>query len=538
MKSIFKLFILLIIAIALDACTDDYFDFEEISTEEWRPELAVPIVNSVLDLEDILIKQDTGEIISTDPNTGVLEIVYEGSVFSVIGGQFVDLPSQAFSDRLNGVNIPSGSPAIQIDSSFKLSFNSSVEVDSILLKSGVLDLDMESTFQHDIDLRFEFPGIYNRFGQKLVIFQSLPASDGSNPTQANEVRILDNYTLDMTNGGQTVNTIPVKVVMTINPIEGNPSSPSDELRFSANVENLDFSEFAGYVGQQSYQLKIDTINVNLFKNFKAGVFFIANPTLNIDIKNSFGVPTNLNFQKLKALNPDQQSSTELSVDLPVDPLTNQSNLRRLRSPAKYGLANTDIDLNKNNSNIAQVISFLLKNIVYETKAEFNPEGKVARNFITDTSGIGIDVFLKIPFEGRVRRFFLVDTIDLNFEIAEDLDKGTVRIIADNGFPVDAKLQMYFQDSLYNTIDSLYSEGAQSAIPAADIDSNGDAIGSRRVITDANVNRERLERLENGRYAVIVAELNTTESNLGRNVRFKPENRLEIAVGLKAGILLN
>ncbi|MAY84722.1 MAG: hypothetical protein CMP59_11360 [Flavobacteriales bacterium] len=537
-RRILRLLTIAFFSSVLYACTDDYFDFDEITTDEWRPELAVPIVNSTLDLEDILIKEDTGEIITTDPNTGVLEIVYEGSVFAAVGGDFVDLPSQTLSDRLNGIIIPPGSPTIQVDSSFEFSFNTSVEIDSVLLKSGVLDLDIESSYQHSIDLRFEFPTVVNQFNQPLIIFQNLAASDGVNRSRANEVRFLSGYNVDMTKDGSTVNTIPVEVRMIINPINGNPSLPSDEMRFTARIRDLDFERFGGYIGQQSYQLDLDTINVNLFKNFKAGVFFVSNPTLEIDIKNSFGIPANLEFQKLDALNPDNQSSKILGVDLPIDPITNQKNLRRLKSPQKYELVNTDIDLNNTNSNIAQVISFLLKQIVYETRAEFNPEGKTVRNYLTDTSGIGLDVFLKIPFEGRVQRFFLIDTIDLNFEMAEDIEKGMVRIIADNSFPLDAKLQMYFQDSLNNTIDSLYIDGAQSAIPAADVDANGDAIGSKRVITDTEIDRQRLNRLEEGRFAVIVAELNTTNSSQGQNVRFKANHRLEIAVGLKAGILLD
>ena len=344
----------------------------------------------------------------------------------------------------------------------------------------------------------------------------------------------------MTEGGRVINSIPVNVNIIISPIAGNPSSVSDELRFNFNLRSLDFRRFGGYIGERSVDLRVDTINVNLFKNFKAGVFFITNPTLNIDIKNSFGIPTNLEFEELKALNPDQQSSPVIDVDLPVDPVTNEKNLRRLNSPQNYGIANTDIDLNNTNSNIANIISFLLKQIVYQSRTDFNPDGKVQRNFISDTSGIGIDVFLKIPFEGRVERFFLVDTIDLDFEIAEDIEKGTVRVIADNSFPVDAKLQLYFLDSLYNPIDSLfyYDNELPSSIPAANVDVNGDAIGSNRSITEAIVNRERLDRLDDGRFAVISAELNTTNSTQGQIVRFKPNHRLDIAIGLKAAILID
>lgn len=535
-----KLLSLGLIFLGLQACTEDYFDFDKLTTDEWRPELAIPIVNSSLDLEDILIKEDTGEVITTDPNTGILEVVYDGSVFASNGGNFVDLPSQSFNERINNIIIPSSSPAIQVDSNYSLVLNSTVEIDSLLLKSGILDVNIESTYQHDIDLRFDFPGITDQFGQPLVIFQNLAASNGISPSRANISRSLANLQLDMTENGRTVNSIPVIVRMIINPISGNPSSVSDEMRFTVRFEELGFSRFAGYIGRESFQLAVDTVNVNLFENFKAGVFFIANPTLEIDIKNSFGIPANIEFLELKALNPDRAPSSELEVDLPLGPVTNQKKLRRLRSPLKYGVENTNINLDNSNSNIANIISFLLKQIIYEGRIDFNPEGEVQRNYITDTSGIGLDVFLRIPFEGRVQRFFLVDTIDLNFEVAEDIERGTIRVIADNSFPVDAKLQMYFLDSLYNPIDSLfyYNDVLPSSIPAANVNANGDAIGSSRAITDAFVNRARLNRLEAGRFAVIAAELNTTNAAQGQIVRFNANHRLDIAVGLKAGILID
>jgi len=527
----------ILILLGINACTDDYFDFEDIGAGEWRPELAIPLVNSTLDLEDILIR-DTNELISVDPNSGVLEIIYEGSIFSQLGNTIVDLPSQTFNGRISGIRIPSVSPPVIVDSSYTINFSSTIEIDSVLLKTGLLSLNVESTYQHDIDLRFEFPSVRNQSGQRLLILQTLNASNGSSPTVANVSRSLENYTVDMTEGGSSINRIPIQVRMTINPIQGNPSSSADEMVFRGRIESLDYRKFAGYIGQESLQLEEDTVRVNLFKNFKAGVFFVSNPKLEIDIRNSFGLPVNLDFQTLRALNPDQSGANFIDMDLPTDPITNQKNLRRLNSPTAYGIANTDIDLNNLNSNIDEIISFLVEEIVYESRADFNPEGKTQRNFITDTSGIGLDVFLKIPFEGRVKGFSLVDTIDLNFEVVDDVDNGTIRLIAENSFPVETTLQLYFLDSLFNPIDSLYEMGAAVTIPAANIDANGDAIGSVRKITDAQINRERLEKLENGRFAIIAAELNTSEVSQGRNVRFKEDHRLQVAVGLKAEILID
>lgn len=532
-----RIFILLLSGLGLNACTDDYFEFDKISVEDWRPQVAFPVINSTLSLEDIIIRNDTGEIIQTDPNTGILEVIYNGSVFSSVGGQFIDLADQTFNENVSGIVIPPGSPNITVNRNLTTNFTTTVEVDSILLKGGSLVFTMESDFQHNIDVQIDFPGIRDANGQALKINETLPASNGINPTVRSSINDLNGKLIDMTNNGTTINTIPINVALTIRPVAGNPSSTNDELRLIGNIRSMNFKEFSGYIGSESIDLDIDTIGINLFKNFKSGNFFISNPTLEIDIKNSYALPANLQFQTLDARNVDK-SPQILSVDLPLDPTTNSQSIRALQSPVKYGIAVTNLPLDTINSNIDDILSFFLKEIIYDSKAEFNPNGKTSqRNFLTDTSGIGLDVFLKIPFEGRASDFMLVDTIDFDFNIADDIDNGNIRVIADNGFPIDVALQLVFADSAYNSIDSLYEAGMTSTIPASPIDGNGDAVGSTRSITDAFVDNRRFSKLGKSKYAIIKASLNTQNANQNQNIRFREGYKMQISVGLQAGILI-
>ena len=45
-----KILVVLFFSIFFYACTEDYFEFDKITTEDWRPELAFPLVNSNLTL--------------------------------------------------------------------------------------------------------------------------------------------------------------------------------------------------------------------------------------------------------------------------------------------------------------------------------------------------------------------------------------------------------------------------------------------------------------------------------------------------------
>jgi hypothetical protein len=532
---------LLFVAI-LYSCTDDYFEFDKVKFDDWRPELAIPLVNSSLTLEELILNKDSNRIIQEDPNTGILEVSYEGSVFTLSGEELITLPNQSMNQLINGISIPSTGPnQVTANRSFDFTYNigAGIEVDSLLLKGGDLRLTFESKFQHNLDITLNLPGFKNSSGQSLSQNFSMPPSNGSTVVARSAIISLNGYTLDMTKGGSTVNNIEANVTITLTRVDGNPSSPTDELEFTAQLTNLSFKEFSGYVGQRDLELDIDTIPINLFNNFKNGTFFLSNPFLDITIQSGYGVPVNLGFQELKARNIDRNPN-EININLPQNPI-------QLNSPPRNQVAETKLQLVNTNSNIDTVISFLLKEIIYDAVANFNPNGQPGpgqpRNFVSDESKIGLDVFLRLPFEGHASGFQLVDTIDFNFEVADELDNGLIRVIAENTFPIDAAFQVVFVDSAYNRIDSLYRPDAQnpgalrSIVPASITDANGETIQSSRKLTDVEVNTTRLKELSKGRYAIILAELETVNAP-NQVVRFLPEYQLDISLGLKARILID
>src|SRR5690554_4727704 len=143
MKQIIKkVFISLISSTLLFACTEDYFEFEKVKTNKWKPELALPLVNSSLSLEELLINEDQNGIIKEDPQTKILEIVYDGRVFSPIGEAQIPLPNQVFNRSISSPTpLPSnGGQTPPLNYNDSIPFNSSVEIDTLILKNGHLTL--------------------------------------------------------------------------------------------------------------------------------------------------------------------------------------------------------------------------------------------------------------------------------------------------------------------------------------------------------------------------------------------------------------
>lgn len=528
------LFLFLFPLVIFNSCTDDYFDLDKVKTNDWKPELAIPLVNSSLTLEELLIKEDKDGVINEDPNTGILEIVYDGRVFSPIGEAQVPLPNQTYNQGINSPTpLPSdGSQVPPINYTENIVFSSPVEIDTLVLKNGNLTLTLENTFEHNLNVSIEFPSFLNENNQPLVSNFNIPASNGSTPVVRSRNINLTNYTLDMVHGTQNHSTFPIEATINFDLISGNSSSTSDELVINAQISQLAFKKFIGYLGQSNLlDLELDTIDINLFKNFISGNFFLSNPFLDIDIYNSYGIPTELEFELLKSRNPDKNPA-EINVQLPNNPIS-------LNSSPSFKTDSTNIQLTNSNSNIDDVVSSLLKHIIYDAKAEFNPNGSSTRNYLTDTSKIGLEVYFRLPFEGYASDFFLIDTIDFNFEGVDELESGLIKLYCENTFPIDVEIQVYFVDSSYQVIDSLFDATIdKEVIKAAPVNMAGRSIGINAHSTEVEVDKDRLKELVVGRYAIIHAELNTLDYQNQTNVAIYDDYRLNVNLGAKATIKID
>ncbi len=524
----------------LYSCTDDYFEFDKIKTEDWTPTFAIPLVNSTLTLSDVLMNEDTNGLVQTGTND-VLQVIYEGAVKSQLGANQVSLPNETSTNTISNVLVPPGSP-FTVPYNYNLPYNApnGIEVDSMLLKRGNFRVLAQSDFQHAIQIDATMPGFKDENGTVLQFTINIPPTNGNNPiTRSSDPIDLNGYTVDMTkdgSGNPTFNNIRIEMDVTITPVAGNPSSVNDELIITSDFTNVAFKQFHGYIGQDAIDLDPDTIDVGLFKNFDQGIFYLAEPFLEVNMNNSYGLPMDLVFEDLKSVNPSIGTSVDFDLS---QVLTNNTVV--LNSPTGPGVATTTITLDEKNSNVDLIISSLLKQIAYDAVVNPNPQGKTQRNFLTDTSAIGMDVFLRMPFKGFASGFLLFDTLDFEFENSDQLENGIVRVRASNGFPIGTQLQLYFADDRYQLIDSLVTATTGSLeIPGASTDGNGNITGNGDMVSDLSLNSARLSELKDSKYMIIRAELETTNGGAATpdTVVFKSDYRLEIAVGLKATILID
>jgi hypothetical protein len=128
---------------------------------------------------------------------------------------------------------------------------------------------------------------------------------------------------------------------------------------------------------------------------------------------------------------------------------------------------------------------------------------------------------------------------LSLENAEEIKEVLVRLYSENEFPVDVKTQLYFEDSITNTIiDSLFLNNRVIS-KAASVDSEGNPTGASSQITDVVMDADRVDKVIEANRVRIQAGLSTTVSGgIQPNVKIYSDDKIMLQLGVQAEVLIN
>ncbi|MBC7451693.1 MAG: hypothetical protein H7259_09415 [Cytophagales bacterium] len=149
--------------------------------------------------------------------------------------------------------------------------------------------------------------------------------------------------------------------------------------------------------------------------------------------------------------------------------------------------------------------------------------------------------VEIPMEGKITKLVLLDTIKgMTYPEISIGKKVTVLnagflVSIDNGFPMDAMLQMYFLDSTNVIIDSLFAKGPQ-LILSGQIDANGKVTSSTHTLMKELFNEQRYSRITKTKNAALYVFFRTA-NNGTVPVKIYPSYKIKsnIAIDVKADV---
>ena len=497
---------LLFIAVVLfAACTK----FDNITTDEWQPDVALTLFNTSINTVDLF--EDYGQagelLIDTDQQ---LTFVYRSNGYSVESKDVLTL--------IPDVSFP------MIDTFMKLPYPlpADITIDYIVAKSGEIKFTTGNPYTEPVEFTFTIPesklnGVpfsktvtIGAANDVLPIFPSIasyPLADYILTPQSDSM--IFQYSARLVNSGSMV-TLPAVIVDFIDPV---------------------YVYAQGFLGSGSFPIPLDSVEVDFFELFSDGSVFFEEPTMTISTRNSFGFPVRAYFNILNAINIDGTSIPFGSDELSAGVDFNYPSINEVGEEAE-----TVFVIDKDNSNIANIIGQPVAYFEYEVEVISNPDGDTSiTSFVTDTSSFYLDAEVELPLYGKVDGFTVNDTLD--FELTGEYDEVNdveFKLVTENEFPLDVELQVLFTDNEYNVIDELLT-ASERILTSAPVDTNGEAIDSSRKETFIPFPKDRFNNVKEKATRILVQARVTSANDGNTSVRIREHHEVDIKLGVIAGV---
>jgi len=510
---------------------------------QWDPTIAVPLVNTRVTINDFL-NQTSTTFIEIDKDN-LIHVVYRSQLASLKANQVLRIPLQHFdgSFGLLQFHVNEFNNTGKTEVNFSTIFNFGVddtEIDSIIMKACGVMTSLTSDFQHDVTVNITIPEIVKN-NQALAFNFNLPYT-GSGSATASQTKDLKTAFFDLTKSGdQSHSQLLANFKITVTKVGNNPISTNDKLRFVTDFTYNEYEVLYGLIKSSDISPgKVDSLKFDLFRGVDSSLkdvsFRIGDPRIKVILTNSYGIPIHAFINEFSTLSSDGNKITLTGYP---DPLV-------VPTPSKQQIGQTlkdSFELNKNNSNIDDVVSNIPKYLIYGYAAQANPPGTTQRNFVTYNSELTVAVDIHIPLQGSADGFVLNHEISLdssfsNMEDIEELDEVTLRLFMENDFPIDVDVQIYFMDDNGVTLDSLF-ETEQYLLRSAMVDGSGKITGPSVYTLDISMNKERFEKIRESKKGLIRAKLNTYKGSSPQpDVKFFSDYGLSVKLGIQAKGVFN
>jgi len=512
------------------SCSKEVYDFDKFSTNEsFTPNIGLPGVKSALSMNDLL-NEDTEQYLYID-NDNLLHLKYTANLDTLRISDFVDsIPVQdTVCDFLAVIDysVPDFNNGMDITSTKSIDFklkteDSDQKIDSFRVDSGYFDLNVSSNFVFDGSMTVSFPEI-KKNGQTLKI--EVPYT---NVLSKNESILVTDFMVNSTH-------------------EGNPNSVGSdyELKMKRTTDNIDASSFVkgtlttksvkvseiyGYFGQDTVEFPVDTIPIEISERILDGDIYIADITVDLSLKNSFGLPLNLNHGGLIASYEDQSSDVVTGLDNPLSILS--------PSFSQMGQTKETHVIIDNTSNLPDVIQKYPTSFTIGGNLITNPLG-IGNNFILESNSLISNIEVDIPFDFELANFYLRDTMDYNFDLSSDsstmtIDSSSIFIYFTNGFPIEFDVQLYFADENYKILDSVFYPNRMIVNCGKIVEGKIDQVtGVSKELVTLKFDKNRSNKFKNAKYILVAAKIETSDAKPSG-----PHNPVKIYADYSLGVELN
>lgn len=518
-----NLLLLLSVILGAQSCINkEDFAFDSLAGVKVNPSVAVPLLYGSLTIKDLLPEERSSSI-QTDKD-GLIHVVFHDTLKSTsIHDHFLlesSIIDEFYPVALGLLNM-GGQQVIVEDQQF-LDFGSGdADFEQIILKDGSLEITAGSSLDTDVYLTLTFPSL-KKDNLPLVLEMTLPP--GSEYTNIFLEAELAGYEADLSTYGMGENVVPINILAEIDDEQNGTVKVTDNITFHLETKDLKFSLLTGHFGQVDVELPSNKIPIALFETlFSKGKFGLKEPAIRFDVLNSNGVPLRVYANTLQA-----RSSTGETLDIATSPAAPMDILY----PSEYGkTAITSLIVN----NVGEIMELAPSFIEYQLNGRINMTPAPDLNFLTDSSEIAVVLNADIPLWGYLESIMLTDTMKLALEFNDAMvTEASLRLLVENEFPLEAQVQIDFVNEKYDVLETLFTGGYESLLPASTVNSNGELVSAGKYNKDIEFTSERFERILKANKMIIKAILHTTKIADGSypHVKIKTDYKLNVDLGVK------
>lgn len=417
------------------SCGDaDLFDSDKWSDqiEGWEPGVSLQVVHGTFTLWDLINQKDS--VIIKEGNDLIIQYLKE-DIYKLEISEVFDMPKETISFPVVEI-IPGDYPSQSVLGNF-LNGPSGLHGEEVVGEIKGIPAGCElKKITASADLLCNLPDIGSAYELK-VIFKNIKDAEKktlsipiSVTSGLNEIKPLKDIEISFEG-----NDPKISLEIELDIIDFELIDPSSPINFNFSLQDLTFSKVEGKITTEE-DINIDpgVFDMNIdFLNEIGGEFSFTKPELNIVLRNKgMGVPLSVNAT-FDGKNKDGDALTLA--------LNNNAKLITEGNPINTVVPDT-LGLNAGNSNIVKFLSLPPQGeITYAGKVFVNPE-ESDNNIVYSDAEVALDALVRIPFSLKAENLTYRDTlndIDVDQKYADKIKEGTIKIIAENGLPLDLRI---------------------------------------------------------------------------------------------------
>ena len=409
------------------------------------------------------------------------------------------------------------------------------ELTAVKVKDGSIYLNASSTIEDEISLDYSIPGAKLN-SQPMQINEKVPPATPSSMGVKNISLDISEYEIDLTGRPSYMGIYNTFYTILQGRIDSSGNlvnlSLQDSVLLQTGISGLTAKAGYGYLGKDTSETN-DINKVLVFSELISSDFDLEEAIMMVAFENNIGAPIDIRVNELLA----STARNSQSINAGNSANLNWNDLGSIKTIPAATLSNAglpqpsrlEIVIDKSNSNLDELIEITPN--YFKTSVTSYLNGSLAapdyNQFIFSEYGIETYLNLEIPLHFSAADIHLTDSLPFNyFDLDKDgqLQKGVLKLISRNHFPLEGKVDIYLIDDIGTQIGTLYSS---DIIKPANTDAGGKAISEIKSVLEYPLSNEQVAQLKKTTHIVMDVHLNTPAP--GQKVKLYDTDYLDLTL---------